>query len=460
MKRTINSIILIGLAAVCAPAVAQDDQASSLDELLRRVEQGQIAESRENRQREAEFRQRQQEQQRLLDEARAERRQLEQRSDQLETTFENNEIRIADLTETLTKRLGSLKELFGVLQQAAGDANGLFKASIVSSQFPGRGEPMTALAKKAGTSSTLPSIPEIEGLWSSLMREMTESGKVVRYRPDVVLTDGTEKPMDVIRVGSFNAVTDGRYLRWEPDTQQLEELQRQPVGRHLRTTSDLADAETGYVPFSLDPSMGQILSLLVQSPSIGERIAQGAEVGYIIIALGLFALLLAFERLFVLTRISRRVNAQIGDPTPDTGNPLGRVMAAYAQHKNDDMETIELKLGEAILKESPGLLKFLTLLKIIAVVAPLLGLLGTVTGMIQTFQAITLFGTGDPKIMAGGISQALITTVLGLTVAIPTVLLHTIVSGRSRSVLQILEQEAVGIIAEHSERAGGRASAG
>ena len=460
MKRTISSIILIGLAAVCAPVVAQDNQASSLDELLQRVEQGRLAESRENRQREAEFRQRQQEQQRLLDEARAQRRRLEQRSDQLETTFENNEVRITDLTETLTKRLGSLKELFGVLQQAAGDANGLFNASIVSSQFPGRGEPMTALAKKAGTSSTLPSIQEIEGLWSALMREMTESGKVVRYLADVVLTDGSEGTMDVIRVGSFNAVTDGSYLRWETDTQQLEELQRQPVGRHLGTTSDLADAESGYVTFSLDPSMGQILSLLVQSPSVGERIAQGAEVGYIIIALGLFALLLAFERLFALTRIGRRVNAQVGDPTPDTGNPLGRVMAAYERHKNDDMETIELKLGEAILKEMPGLQKFLTLLKIIAVVAPLLGLLGTVTGMIQTFQAITLFGTGDPKIMAGGISQALITTVLGLTVAIPTVLLHTIVSGRSKSVVQILEQEAVGIIAEHSERAGGRASAG
>ena len=446
------------MVALGAPANAQQsEQATTLDELLQRVEQGRISETRENRQRENQFRQQQAEQERLLAEARAEQRRLEQRSDQLETTFEENEVRIADLTETLTRRLGSLKELFGVLQQSSGDATGLFKASLISSQYPGRDEEMTALAKKAGTSTTLPSIAEIEGLWSALLREMTESGKVVRYRAPVVSTDGTEETMEVIRVGSFNAIIDGKYLRWEDDPPQLEELQRQPVGRHRSTTSDVADAEEGFVAFSLDPSMGQILSLLVQSPSFVERIQQGAEVGYIIIALGIFALLLAFERLFVLSGISRRVNAQVGNPIPDPGNPLGRVMSAYEAHKNDDMETIELKLGEAILKETPKLQRFLTLLKIIAVVAPLLGLLGTVTGMIQTFQAITLFGTGDPKIMAGGISQALITTVLGLTVAIPTVLLHTIVSGRSKSVSQILEQEAVGIIAEHSEKGGGRA---
>jgi len=94
----------------------------------------------------------------------------------------------------------------------------------------------------------------------------------------------------------------------------------------------------------------------------------------------------------------------------------------------------------------------LMFLKIIAVVAPLLGLLGTVTGMIITFQAITLFGTGDPKLMAGGISTALVTTVQGLCVAIPTVLLHTLVASRARRLNQILEEQAAGMVAVQSER--------
>ena len=132
-------------------------------------------------------------------------------------------------------------------------------------------------------------------------------------------------------------------------------------------------------------------------------------------------------------------------------------MAAYEQFKSVDRETLELKLAEAIAQETPSLQRFLALLKIIGVVAPLLGLLGTVTGMINTFQAITLFGTGDPKMMAGGISQALVTTVLGLVVAIPIVLLHTLVSSRSKRIAQVIEERAIGVMAEHSEATRGHA---
>jgi biopolymer transport protein ExbB len=116
-----------------------------------------------------------------------------------------------------------------------------------------------------------------------------------------------------------------------------------------------------------------------------------------------------------------------------------------------DTETLELKLSEGILKETPKLESGLNLLKIIAAIAPLMGLLGTVTGMIVTFQAITIFGAGDPKAMAGGISGALVTTVLGLLVAIPTVLLHTIVNGRAQRIIHVLNEQTTGIIAEHTE---------
>ena len=203
--------------------------------------------------------------------------------------------------------------------------------------------------------------------------------------------------------------------------------------------------------FGLDPTSGQILSLLLRSPTFADRVKMGGIVGYIIMALGVVALLIAFERLLVLTLTANKVNRQLKSDELSDNNPLGRVLLASQKYRDADLETLELKLGEAILKETPALTRALMFLKIIAVVAPLLGLLGTVTGMIKTFQIITLYGTGDPTLMAGGISQALVTTVQGLSVAIPTVLLHTLVTGRSKKITHVLQEQSAGIVAERSE---------
>ncbi|MGR8921112.1 MAG: MotA/TolQ/ExbB proton channel family protein, partial [Gammaproteobacteria bacterium] len=236
------------------------------------------------------------------------------------------------------------------------------------------------------------------------------------------------------------------------ETGNLIELGRQPQQRYLEKVGELTAANDGVHAFGLDPSRGQILSLLVQAPSLRERVDQGGVVGYVIIGLGALALLIALERLVVLTLTGIRVAAQARKLDSPGNNPLGRVLKVYHDNPTTDIETLELKLSEAILKETPKINRMLMFLKIIAVVAPLLGLLGTVTGMIITFQAITLFGTGDPKLMAGGISQALVTTVLGLCVAIPTVLMHTLVASRARRLNQVLEEQAAGMVAVQSER--------
>jgi biopolymer transport protein ExbB len=152
--------------------------------------------------------------------------------------------------------------------------------------------------------------------------------------------------------------------------------------------------------------------------------------------------------------VGAKVASQKKSSTPNEDNPLGRVLKVYEENKDVDVETLELKLGEAILGETPKLTRNITLIQVISVVAVSLKKLGTVIGMILTFQAITLFGTGDPKTMAGGISTALMTTVLGLCVAIPTTLLHSIVATRSRSVIHVLEEQSAGIIADHAEQSG------
>ncbi len=455
MKR-ITLIIAAGVLSLGAfsAATAQDDGARSMAELLKLIEQGQARDSREARQREAAFAQAKNQQQSLLNQARAERNREESTSASLEQQFENNQQTIITARQALDERLGALKELFGVLQTVAGDAQGRFEASLTNIQYPERSQFLFDLGAKMAGASSLASIEDIEELWRMLQQEIYESGRVVRFNNTVIMANGEQAETEVVRVGAFNIVSDSGYLEYNPGEDTISELARQPDGRFTGTTSDLMGADSGYVDFGLDVTRGGILGLLVETPTLRDRIEQGGIVGYCIIALGIIGLIIALLRWVALSNASRKVSAQLKSDTASADNPLGRVLAAYESNKGADTETMELKLSEAALKEMPSLTKGLLFIKVIAAVAPLMGLLGTVTGMIKTFQVITLYGAGDPKMMAGGISQALMTTVLGLVVAIPMVLLHTVVSGQSRKIVNILQSQSAGLVAQHSERSG------
>ncbi len=450
----IKRITLSALVASCLfTSTVQAAPAANLDQLLNLVKQGKTAEAKENREREARFRAAKGDQEKLLAESKQQLKQEEKRSQELETKFEANEQKTLELQEALNKRLGSLKELFGVLQQVSGDTTSQFETSIISSQYPNRGEFLTQLAKKMGTSSELASIEEIERLWFELQREMTESGNVVKFKQAIIDPTGQEKEAEVFRVGTFNLVADGKYLKYDSETGKIAELIRQPTPRFVSTAVALTNTPSGeLVEFGLDPSRGTLLSALIKEPKISERVEQGGLVGYIIVGVGVLSLLLALERIISLTLTRAKVRAQAKNTTPNTSNPLGRVLSVYNDNPNMDPDTLELKLAEAIIKEKPKLERFIPLMKIIAVAAPLLGLLGTVIGMIVTFQSITLFGTGDPKLMAGGISQALITTVLGLLVALPTLFFHSVTNSIAKNILHTLEEQSAGLIAERMEQ--------
>jgi len=444
--RTVTSICLGLLLAGAAPAAARDTM--PLDALLQQIREGGRAEREEDAKREAEFRAARDRQQSLLATARAEQAAEEARSAALEVDFEANEKRLPELEESLRERLGTLGELFGVVRQVAGDTFSFVTGSIVSAQFPDR----EAILKRLSKSKELPSIEELEDLWFVLQQEMTEAGKVVRFDATVVDADGSEERRPVVRIGTFNVISGGRYLQYVPETHQLTELARQPAKRHLSTLRDFEAATSGLHGVAIDPSRGSILSLLIQTPELGERIRQGGVVGYVIIVLGLVGFVIAVQRVVHLIGVTRRMKAEAGHDHPSDDNPLGRVLRVYERNAEVDVETLELKLDEAILAETPALERGNALIKVLSVASPLLGLLGTVTGMIQTFQVITLFGAGDPKLMAGGISQALVTTVLGLTVAIPLLLIHALVSGQSQAIIEVLEEQTAGIIARHAER--------
>jgi biopolymer transport protein ExbB len=446
MMRTVFAVMLGLLMA--APVPAQQQDVKTLDQLLQTVRERSKQVSAENQQRLRNFQSQRNQQAALLQDAKQSLAAQEARSERLKSQFDENERLLEELSETLRIRIGNFGELFGVVRQVAGDAKGTIEGSLVSAQYPERGDVADRLAQIKG----LPSMDDLVALQTLMLEEMAESAKVVSFPTTIVTADGIEQQADVARVGVFNAVTGDRFLRFEPETKSLQDLPRQPKARFRSMAADLTSAAPGEtVAMAVDPSRGSLLGLLIQAPSLRERVDQGGVVGYVIIGLGLIGLLIAVWRYLALTISGGKIRSQLKNATPNSGNALGRILGVYHDNKDIDTETLELKLDEAILKEAPKLEKWQGSIKVLAAVAPLMGLLGTVVGMIATFQAITLFGTGDPKLMAGGISQALVTTVLGLVVAIPLVLLHSMVAGKSKGLIEILEEQSAGLIAKHSE---------
>ncbi|NOQ65474.1 MAG: hypothetical protein GQ582_13265 [Methyloprofundus sp.] len=419
----------------------------NLDQLLQDVKQRQATERKINKAREAEFLAEKQTQQQLLTAAKTELEKQERLSVQLNEHLETNEELLAKFSVQLKERSGELGELFSVAKQAAGDLSADLRNSLISAQYPNRTEPLNTLVE----SKALPTISQLENLWFTLQQEMTESGKVVTFNREIQLTDGTRQKADITRVGNFNTLANNQYLRFSPDTNILVSLARQPAAKYLDTLAPFTSNTTAMAPLAIDPTRGVMLSMLIQSPNAEERIHQGGIVGYIILVLGAIGFLYAIIRLIMLILIGAKMRKQMNETSANENNPLGRVLLATEQSSAQDVDTLELVLDEAITREVPKLEQGLSMLKLLAAVAPLLGLLGTVTGMIATFQSISLSGTGDPKLMADGISQALVTTMLGLCVAIPLLFLHNLVSSRSKTLVQILDEQSAGIM---SRRAG------
>jgi len=447
MKKILTFLTIILMVAM--PALGAENSATTLDALLEHVKQAQIHGEEINREREKRFLAEKNRQEEMLRKARVELKREEKLSNTLNNRIDANEKKLAEMETTLQQRMGTLGEMFGMVRQVAGGLLVLVNNSLVSAQYPNRGEFLDMLSQ----SKELPNIEQLEQLWFVLQQEMTESGKVVKFRTNVVTPNGESHEADVTRVGVFTAVSNGKFLHYLPESKKLVSLPRQPGNHSEQTASQFEQTTSGVAPMVLDPTRGTILDLIAQKPAFLERIQQGGIIGYVIIALGIVGLLIGLFRFVYLSIVGKRMYKQMRNilkPNPE--NPLGRVISAYEKHKTGDIENVEINLDEAVLKEIPMLKHGQDMIKLFAAAAPLLGLLGTVTGMIGTFQAITLFGTGDPKLMASGISQALVTTMLGLTVAIPLLFIHSLMISRSKVLIQILEEQSAGLIAKKVEQ--------
>ena len=441
--------LVLSLLLILPAGFAMADHPSNLDYLLRQVEDAHQEDARVRKEREQRFLSANEQQKALLKELRGQVAAQRERGLQLREQHASNEKSLQTLQAELGARSGNLGELFGTVRHTAGDLQALLRDSLVSAQYPERVDWLDVLAK----SKKLPSITELERFWLLLQQEIDQSGQVRRFTADVTGVDGITGPREVIRVGVFSAIAGDQYLDYAADQNRFTVLSRQPDASLRNTASAFAGQHSGYAGMVVDPTRGGLLGMLTQTPTRLERIQQGGAVGYIILGIGVFGIVLVLLRLVGLGRVAGKVNRQLQNPgQASDDNPLGRVLRAAGEPGEHDIDAAELLLDEAILRETPALQRGLGLLKLLAAVAPLLGLLGTVTGMILTFQSITLFGSGDPKLMAGGISQALVTTVLGLIVAIPLLFSHTLLMSRSRALIQILDEQSAGLIARQVSR--------
>lgn len=364
-------------------------------------------------------------------------------SKRLTNQFDENEKTLAELEEKLTLKLGNLGEMFGVVKQVSGQTRGEFKNSITNIDNPNRDEFLKNLAE----SKKLPNLDDISGLWIELLKEISNAENIKSFDAEVLTADGKLTNLNILRVGTFSLSSEGKFLKHLIDTNQVEFLPSQPSGVSKRKLKKLQFSESGVYMVDIDPTRGAILEKLIQKKTFFQRIADGGLVGYFIIFLGFFGVALSAERIYVLREKLSDIHEQEADMTRIGNNLLGDLLNVAKDNANESLESLEIILDEKIQSITPLIETRVKSIKLIATVAPLLGLLGTVIGMIETFQAITLFGTGDPKLMAGGISQALVTTMLGLIVAAPLLFLHSYAENYSKSIIGFLEEKASGIVA-------------
>jgi len=339
-----------------------------------------------------------------------------------------------------------------VVRQVSGDVSSVLFQSMISAQYPGRDEFFSSIAK----SKELPSITKLEQLWYEMQHQMTESGRVARFDTSIVGSDGSNVERQVVRIGPFIAMSDGQYLNYLPEVKELALLPRQPAGWLTQLATDVQKAQGGYVEAAVDPSRGVLLALYVQRPTWVERVRNGEAVNYVILFVGGVGVLCFVYQLLYLLRVRVAVSRQLRNlDRPSDDNPLGRVLGTFrgdAEEAEEDAEVVELRISEAVLREVPLLERFQPFLRLAVAAGPLLGLVGTVVGMIITFQSITESGQSDPRLMAHGIGTAMIATVLGLGIAVPLLFANAGLATLSRALVQTLDEQSTGLLAERLER--------
>lgn len=448
MKAMIVTLLSAALLSMSTTLLAEvgDDQLRQLKRIEQQILSDKQREAREHKAREQAFLAARDRQAAKLAELKREQAAAKAEYLGLKADVESGGAAITALKAQLDERAHHLQDLFALARQVAGDTQQELSGSLVSAQYPA----LLAKLESLRQDQTVLEAAQLQALWQVLSADIKASGELSRFNAPVYQQDGSSQTTEVLRWGPFSARDQEHYLQLLPENGRLQVLAPAPNDMPKMQGDEVFEA-------LIDPTRGQLFKQAVNQAGWAERLQQGGYVGAVIVLLGIVGLLFTGYRMLSLAALKKRIDAQLAAPKNiDNSNPLGRILAAgealTAAPQHDSQATneplLEAKLQEAILREAPALDRGTGLIKLLATVAPLLGLLGTVTGMIATFQAISLHGTGDPRLMAGGISQALITTVLGLVVAIPLLFGHSLVASRVKNLMLVLSQESLALVAQ------------
>tara|TARA_Y100000768_G_scaffold85425_1_gene61141 strand:- start:7907 stop:9238 length:1332 start_codon:yes stop_codon:yes gene_type:complete len=402
------------------------ERVEKIQDLINRVEQNRAELSSMDNARVNEFIRKVADRRFLLSKAKKQLSDEETRNKNLEDLFESNEIKLSELETELNIKLGVLGELFGVARQMAGELQADSELAYNFTEYPNRSDLLNEIGK-----IKVHDLKNLEDLWILHLNEISSSGEIKEITANVVNSDGDIEETNLVRYGPFNMVKNRSFVKTDVANDAFTVLQKQP-DRSLRKKFRSHYKSDGYSVAPIDPTRGFLLSLYLDKPSTIERIAQGKLIGFIIVLIGTVGLIFAAYRYYTLYAYSKTIRSKDGN---DIFNKIDTI-----SNNSKDVESFERECDEVLLTVNGNLSWGVNWIKFLAAVAPLLGLLGTVIGMIETFQAITVFGTGDPKQMAGGISQALVTTMLGLIFAAPLLAMYTLLSEKVSEILQEIEE--------------------
>ncbi|WP_392340082.1 MotA/TolQ/ExbB proton channel family protein [Moritella marina] len=424
-----------------------DVHATPLDELLKQVKQSNVAETQIDNAALTRFKANLTTQKANLAKQTQRNKALQQKMAQLQEAIAGNNKLILAKRKLANSEKSDLDKVFSEFRGASQDLRGQLNKSPLSATLSGRSTQLSPYSE----ANYEPDLAAIKNLWLLFTEQMVASSKVTITNTAVTMADGSKDTLAVTQIAGFTAFTAQGPLLYQPASESYQLLPSNSADISARIAG-FSQPQAGFVSTLIDPSAGGLLQRATEEHVWWQIFSDAGVIGFIIVAVGVIGMVIGLFRLWVLSGEAKQIKAQKQNLDKLTENSLGRIVGVADRHENSNADELARFLDEAILAELPACRKGLGSLAVLATIAPLLGLLGTVAGMIETFQAITAYGNSDPQVLSSGISQALLTTKFGLIAAVPLMLLHSLLTSKSDSIVHVIEHQSAGLLAQRQQR--------
>ncbi|HOK41297.1 MAG TPA: MotA/TolQ/ExbB proton channel family protein [bacterium] len=403
-----------------------------------------------------------------------EREQLERQKSELKLKFEklfdeeqkirNKNKNLEALKNELEKKISEknyeIIEFKNIINERIND---LYTELLVYSTAPDNFDDLQIL-KNFLISNIQPNSENLKIIFNILLNEIKRGSQIIKFQGKFFNKEGKEDIGEIIRFGKIFAIfkNDNKFgfLGYSSSTNSFFELPIKLNSKFYKYIKKYFEEEKEIKYLPIDISGGNAIEIIKNKKNLIEHIKSGGIIVYPIILIGILAVFIIIERIIKLNKylktnelIFKRINNLLDNQNElenflkeANDNIFFKITKTILNNKEKDKKTIEELVEEKIMYELPELEKYLSTLNMFGAISPLLGLLGTVTGIITTFDIITIFGTGNPKLLSGGISEALVTTELGLIIAIPVLLAHNFLTNKVSKIINFIEKNSNNIL--------------